>query len=404
MANNAENEADCARDQNDGILATLLKCKNYSEIKKVVDANSVFSGFDFPIDTTEGGGKKGPKSPKYVEMCKQAAQAWIKGAGASKGNTEHDIAPYDQCLHGLTALLSASSLPPDLREHLVRAFEATEGRVKELQDGLKKVAHEQRETKREVARLASRPAPPTPAVEPTRQEKRETAARSAEEHFKEQGERDERKLDLRVRVMGGKTPTPGDEARSTLQTMLHERLGFSEGEAKSIMDCYVGRVLVLQAKTGFTLLVTFKDDKDEWMRAPCFGREKTAKEVQAWVYAHAQARLARRAGGTEAGNRVQPDGHAAGAPGNPVPLAAAGVAAGSTRADGVHPCCAPGGGRPHMPQCNSGCGSSSNLPEEAQGQAAAAKRPLKPLCRYTTTSFSEWNKLLENSGNCIFGC
>ena len=289
MANNAENEADCARDQNDGILATLLKCKNYSEIKKVVDANSVFSGFDFPIDTTEGGGKKGPKSPKYVEMCKQAAQAWIKGAGASKGNTEHDIAPYDQCLHGLTALLSASSLPPDLREHLVRAFEATEGRVKELQDGLKKVAHEQRETKREVARLASRPAPPTPAVEPTRQEKRETAARSAEEHFKEQGERDERKLDLRVRVMGGKTPTPGDEARSTLQTMLHERLGFSEGEAKSIMDCYVGRVLVLQAKTGFTLLVTFKDDKDEWMRAPCFGREKTAKEVQAWVYAHRHA-------------------------------------------------------------------------------------------------------------------
>jgi hypothetical protein len=222
-------------------------------------------------------------------MCKQAAQAWIKGAGASKGNTEHDIAPYDQCLHGLTALLSASSLPPDLREHLVRAFEATEGRVKELQDGLKKVAHEQRETKREVARLASRPAPPTPAVEPTRQEKRETAARSAEEHFKEQGERDERKLDLRVRVMGGKTPTPGDEARSTLQTMLHERLGFSEGEAKSIMDCYVGRVLVLQAKTGFTLLVTFKDDKDEWLRAPCFGREKTAKEVQAWVYAHRHA-------------------------------------------------------------------------------------------------------------------
>ena len=43
-----------------------------------------------------------------------------------------------------------------------------------------------------------------------------------------------------------------------------------------------------------------------------------------------QARLAHRAGGPEAGNRVQPDGHAAGEPGNPVPLAAAGVAAGST--------------------------------------------------------------------------
>lgn len=251
------------------LIAELQKCGTQADVERVRAAHqSLFAGFAPPAD---GSGKMGRKSATYVKALVNAAVEWV--------NTHSLAARLAAVESAATAMASVEGGKPwrDATNNafadmvaLIRTLVGENAALRQaLQGGAPeiaavKVAVEKLQQQHEAQAQAQQP-PAQPsqgsgtwAEVVSRKHKKALLAEVAEQ-MREAREREDKKLDLVLKVGSGRAPPPA-ESRQRLEGLLQEGVQLSASAAQAIM-AKVTKVVVHSNKQGpgYVLLVTFAD-------------------------------------------------------------------------------------------------------------------------------------------------